>query len=327
MRILSGMRPTGQLHIGHLSVLENWVRLQEEGNECYYFISDWHALTTHYDETESLKGHIQEMLLDWLAAGLDPDKSVLFLQSWVKEHAELHLLFSMFTPVSWLERVPTYKDQIRQLGEEGKDVATYGFLGYPLLMSADILIYRAEGVPVGEDQLPHLEFCREVARRFNYLYRVNLFPEPQALLARVPSLPGIDGRKMSKSYGNVIPLSASPEEVEEKVRMMVTDPARIRRSDPGHPEVCLVYTYHKIYNPQDLGEIEESCRKALIGCVDCKKRLADRLNRVLDPLRERRSRWKDRGEELRELLVAGSQKARKEAALTMERVREAMGLF
>ncbi|CEP68057.1 Tryptophan-tRNA ligase [Moorella glycerini] len=325
MRILSGMRPTGRLHIGHLSVLENWVRLQEE-NECFYFISDWHALTTGYDNTAELQENIRAMLLDWLGAGLDPERSTLFVQSHVKEHAELHLLFSMFTPLSWLERVPTYKDQIQQLGKEGKDVSTYGFLGYPLLMAADILIYLADAVPVGEDQLPHLEFCREVARRFNHLYKTSLFPEPQALLAKVAMLPGIDGRKMSKSYHNDIPMSASSEEVWERVRLMITDPARIHKTDPGHPEVCLVHRYHEIYNGEEVEETRVNCRGGRIGCVPCKKRLSEKINAVLEPVRERRARWAARPELVEEILAAGAAKARTTAGRTMTMVREAMGV-
>jgi len=324
-RILSGMRPTGRLHIGHLSVLENWVRLQEE-HECYYFIADWHALTTAYDSPEELQGNIRSMLLDWLSAGLEPERSTIFVQSHVKEHAELHLLFSMITPLSWLERVPTYKDQVQQLGQEGKDISTYGFLGYPLLQAADILIYKASAVPVGEDQLPHLEFCREVARRFNHLYRVALFPEPKALLSRVSLLPGIDGRKMSKSYRNDIPLEATPEEVAEKVRLMITDPARIHKTDPGHPEVCVVHTYHEIYNREEVEETRVSCRAGAIGCVACKRRLADRLNEVLEPLRERRQRLMQRPELLEDILQAGAARAREVAGSTIAEVRAAMGV-
>jgi len=324
-RILSGMRPTGRLHIGHLMVLENWVKLQEE-YECFYFIADWHALTTAYEETEELKANIHYMLVDWLSAGLNPNLSTIFIQSHIKEHAELHLLFSMFTPLSWLERVPTYKDQLQQLGQEGKDVSTYGFLGYPLLQAADILIYKADAVPVGEDQLPHLEFCREVARRFNYLYKTQLFPEPQALLSRVPLLPGIDGRKMSKSYRNDIPLSATPEEVRERVRLMVTDPARIHKTDPGHPEVCVVHTYHEIFNPEELEETRKSCRAGAIGCVPCKARLAEKINAYLEPVRERREKFLHNPGILEDILAQGSARARAIAQQTMLEVRAAMGL-
>ncbi|MCG0278234.1 MAG: tryptophan--tRNA ligase [Thermanaeromonas sp.] len=324
-RILSGMRPTGRLHIGHLMVLENWVKLQGE-YECFYFIADWHALTTAYEETGELQENIRNMLVDWLSAGLDPELSTIFIQSHVKEHAELHLLFSMFTPLSWLERVPTYKDQLQQLGQEGKDVSTYGFLGYPLLQAADILIYKADAVPVGEDQLPHLEFCREVARRFNYLYKTRLFPEPQALLSRVPLLPGIDGRKMSKSYRNDIPLSATPEEVTERVRLMVTDPARIHKTDPGHPEVCVVHTYHEIFNPDEIEDTRKSCREGAIGCVPCKARLAEKINAYLEPVRERREKFLRNPGILDDIVAQGSDRARAVARRTMEEVRAAMGL-
>lgn len=254
-RILSGMRPTGKLHIGHLSVLENWKHLQED-YDSYFMVADWHALTTSFDETENLKEYIFEMVVDWLAVGLDPEKSAIFVQSQVKEHAELLLLFSMTTPLSWLERVPTYKDQIESFKEKGKDIRTFGFLGYPLLQSADILLYRADAVPVGEDQLPHIEMTREIARRFNHLYKDKMFPEPKGLLGKTKMLPGIDGRKMSKSYHNEISISADADEIWEKVRMMITDPARIRKDDPGHPEVCTVFTYQSIYNEGNLEVIE-----------------------------------------------------------------------
>ena len=259
-RIFSGMRPTGRLHIGHLSVLENWVLLQKD-YDCVYGIVDWHALTTAYENPEEIRYNTREMLLDWLSAGLDPEKSIIMVQSHVKQHAELHLLLSMMTPLSWLERVPTYKDQIQQLGKEGKDLSTYGFLGYPLLMTADILVYKADTVPVGEDQLPHLELSREIARRFNYMYKKEIFPEPQAKLSKIPLLPGVDKRKMSKSYNNDIPIASNKEEIETKVRMMITDPGRVKKDDPGNPEVCVVYTYHKIYNPSEVEEIGQSCRQ------------------------------------------------------------------
>ncbi|GAW93910.1 tryptophan--tRNA ligase [Calderihabitans maritimus] len=322
-RILSGMRPTGKLHIGHLSVLENWVRFQDE-YECFYTIVDWHALTTAYDDTSAIKENVREMLLDWLSVGLDPEKSTIFLQSDVKEHAELYLLFAMITPLSWLERCPTYKDQVQQLGKQGKDISTYGFLGYPLLQAADILVYKADTVPVGEDQLPHLELCREIARRFNFIYKTELFPEPQAKLSRVPLLPGIDARKMSKSYGNEIPISATREEIFEKVRMMVTDPGRIRRHDPGNPEVCVVHTYNQIYNPEEVEERVTQCRQAEIGCVACKKRLAEKLDEALAPYREKRAELAQNPALLEEILEEGARRARAVASETMKEVREAM---
>jgi len=323
--ILSGMRPTGPLHIGHLSVLENWAALQED-YKCFFMVADWHALTTAYEDTALIPEYINNVLLDWLAAGLDPTKSTIFIQSHVKEHAELSLLLGMNIPLSWLERVPSYKDQIQQLGKQGKDINTYGFLGYPLLMAADILLYRADTVPVGEDQLPHLEFTREVARRFNHLYKAEIFPEPQAKLARIPSLPGIDGRKMSKSYHNDIALRASAEEVWERVRNMITDPARIRKSDPGNPDICTVYTYQKIYNQDIVEEIAASCRGGQIGCIECKKRLAKTLNDKLDPIRERRAEYEQHPERIQDIISQGCKAAQEEAAKTLALVRQAMHL-
>lgn len=323
--IFSGMRPTGRLHIGHLSVLENWVKLQDE-YRCYFGIVDWHALTTSFDNTEELPQNVSQMLLDWLSVGLDPEKSPIFVQSHIKQHAELHLLLSMITPLSWLERVPTFKDQIQQLGSQGKDISTYGFLGYPLLMAADILAYRADTVPVGEDQLPHIEFAREIARRFNYLYNTELFPEPQAKLAKISMLPGVDGRKMSKSYNNDIHLSSTTEDILSKVQMMVTDPQRIKKTDPGHPEVCMVHTYQDIYNPKQLDEIRTSCRAGQIGCVDCKKRLARVLDEMLAPIRERRVYYQGRPGLLQEILDTGAKEAVKVTEETLRLVRRAMNL-
>lgn len=323
--IFSGMRPTGRLHIGHLSVLENWVKLQDEYN-CFFGIVDWHALTTAFDNTSELQDNIKMMLLDWLSVGLEPEKSPIFVQSSIKQHAELHLLLSMITPLSWLERVPTFKDQIQQLGEQGKDISTYGFLGYPLLMASDILIYRADIVPVGEDQIPHLEFAREIARRFNRLYDVEIFPEPKAKIAKIAMLPGVDGRKMSKSYNNDIHLGATPEEIWERVQMMVTDPQRIRKTDLGHPEVCMVFTYQKIYNSAEAEEIETSCKGGQIGCVQCKKRLANVLDDMLAPIRQRREEYSQKPERLREVLEDGAVRARKASEETMELVRKAMNI-
>jgi len=324
--ILSGMRPTGKLHIGHLSVLENWVKLQEE-YDCYYAITDWHALTTSFEDTSAIRENIYEMALDWLSAGIDPQKSAVFVQSDVKEHAELHLLLSMITPLSWLERVPTFKDQINQFKEEGRDISTYGFLGYPLLMAADILVYKANLVPVGEDQLPHLEFSREVVRRFNYIYGKEILVEPQALIPRFPVLPGIDGRKMSKSYQNDIAIDSTEEEVRGKVRLMVTDPARIHKTDPGHPEVCTVFLYHEVYNEKEKNEIESLCRAGKIGCVACKENLARKLNLFLTPLRQKRKELQEEPGLIYDILTAGAEKARQKASLTLKEVREAMGLF
>ncbi|MHB1652260.1 MAG: tryptophan--tRNA ligase [Desulfitobacteriaceae bacterium] len=322
-RIFSGMRPTGALHIGHLSVLQNWVALQSE-NECYFGIVDWHALTTGYEDRLDFQGLIRQIALDWLSVGIDPEKSAILVQSHVKEHAELHLLFSMFTPLSWLERVPTYKDQLQQLGKiGGKDLTTYGFLGYPLLQAADILVYKADAVPVGEDQLPHIEFCREVARRFNYLYGP-VFPEPKSLVGKVPLLPGVDGRKMSKSYHNVISLTASPGEIKERVQQMITDPARLRKTDPGHPEVCVVHKFHEIYT-SEIAEVSESCRAGKVGCVACKAQLATHLEKLLTPFRERRAYWEEPGR-VEKVLQEGADRAQTVAARTMKDVRQAMGL-
>ncbi len=321
--ILSGMRPTGRLQLGNLlGALDNWVKLQEEYH-CYFSVVDWHALTTDYENPGDVKGNIKEMVIDWLSAGLDPEKCVIFRQSEVKEHAELHLLLSMLTPLSWLERCPTYKDQIVQLKE--KDLATYGFLGYPLLQAADILIYKADVVPVGEDQAPHIELTREVARRFNYFYG-QVFPEPGTLLNTVKLLPGVDGRKMSKSYGNTINMSAEPQEIKEKVRMMVTDPQRIRKDDPGNPEVCTVYAFHKIFNLQGTEEIEEVCRKGKIGCVQCKNNLAEKMIEYLRPIYEKRRELEKNPQYIMNILEEGRQKAWDKASQTMAQVREAMRL-
>lgn len=316
------MRPTGALHLGHLvGALSNWVAMQEE-YECIYGIVDWHALTTEYQDVDNIKTNVLEIAIDWLAAGIDPEVSTLMVQSLVPEHAELHLLFSMFTPLPWLERVPTYKEQIQQLKE--KDLKTYGFLGYPLLQSADILIYRADRVPVGEDQLSHIELCREIARRFNHLYEP-VFPEPQAELTRSPRLPGTDGRKMSKSYGNVILLSESPEAIRKKIMPMVTDPARVRRSDPGNPEVCPVFDHHKIFTDSEGQKwAAHGCRTAGIGCVDCKNLLLENLLPVIEPIHERRKELEKEPSAVMEILVEGSRRARSIASATLSRVRQAM---
>ena len=265
----------------------------------------------------------REITLDWLSVGIDPEKAAVFIQSEVKEHAELHLLFSMFTPLSWLERVPTYKSQIQQLTEQGKDIYTYGFLGYPLLQAADILLYKADAVPVGEDQLPHIELTREVARRFNHLFG-KVFPEPQGLVGKVPLLPGVDGRKMSKSYHNDISLTDSTEEVKKRVQQMITDPARLRKTDPGHPEVCIVDKFHQIYTPE-VAEVEENCRAGKIGCVACKRHLAENLEKVLSPLRERRSYWAEPGR-VEKVLAEGAERARAAAVESMKEVRSVMRL-
>jgi tryptophanyl-tRNA synthetase len=323
-RVLSGFRPTGPLHIGHLvGALESWVRLQDS-HDCFFAICDWHALTSEYEDTSRLRENVLSMAVDWLAAGLDPGRCTLFVQSQVPEHAELHLLLSMIVPLAWLERVPTYKEQQQQIAD--RDLGNYGFLGYPVLQAADILVYRAELVPVGEDQLAHLELCREIARRFNALYGA-VFPEPQALTTRVPRLPGTDGRKMSKSYGNAVHLSDPAEETRRKILTMVTDPARKRRSDPGNPDVCPVFDFHKAFSSTEtIAMVNVECRRAGIGCVDCKTALLGHLEPVLAPFQERRALYARDPDRVRAVLAEGARRARDEARATMSRVREAMGL-
>ncbi len=393
-RIVSGMRPTGRLHLGHYrGVLKNWVELQHS-YECFFFVADWHALTTHYDDPSIIETSVWEMVVDWLAAGVSPGAAKLFIQSRVPEHAELHLLLSMITPLGWLERVPTYKDQQEKLRE--KDLATYGFLGYPLLQAADVLIYRAGGVPVGEDQVSHIELTREVARRFNHLYgrepgfeekaeaavakmgkknarmyrqhRKNylekgdqdalavakallegqqnisigdkerlfgylegsgkiILPEPQALLTEAAKMPGLDGQKMSKSYDNTISLRDAPEEVEKKIRTMPTDPARVRLTDPGDPEKCPVWQFHLIYSDNDTREwVQEGCRNATIGCLDCKGPVIDAVKAELKPIHERAREYERDHKAVRTIIAEGCDAARDVARDTLEEVRAAMGL-
>ncbi|MBI5407005.1 MAG: tryptophan--tRNA ligase [Nitrospirae bacterium] len=323
-RVLSGMRPTGKLHLGNFSgALENWKRLQET-YECFFFVADWHALSTDYAKTSDLRENVHLMLVDWLAAGLDPRKSTIFIQSYVPEHAELHILLSMITPIPWLERVPTYKEQQQELKD--KDLSTYGFLGYPLLQSADILVYKADYVPVGIDQLPHLELTREIARRFNHLYKP-VFPEPQPLMTEFPKIPGTDGRKMSKSYSNAIYLSDTREVVWEKLRTMVTDPKRIKRSDPGDPEICPVYGLHRVYSPQDIiKQVDVGCRTAGIGCIECKQWLNTALTEKLEPIWERRSRYLNDFSLVKGIAEAGAKRAREAASSVLAEVRAAIGL-
>lgn len=318
--ILSGMQPTGRLHLGNYEgALKNWVALQDQF-EMYCCIVDWHALTAEYENTADLPEKIRQMAIDYLAAGLDPERTAIFVQSHVKEHAELHLLFSMIIPIPWLERVPSYKEKSEELGLD-----SYGFLGYPLLQAADILVYRAGWVPVGKDQLPHIELTREVARRFNTLYG-EVFPEPQAKLTPFAAVPGIDGRKMSKSYGNEISLSMSEDETRARLKKMFTDPQKLRKGDPGRPEICPVYDLHKIYNPGHETEIAPPCRTGELGCVDCKMTLADKLNGVLRPVRERRAELEKDTAAVNRALDTGAQRARARAADTMTAVREAMHL-
>lgn len=318
------MRPTGKLHLGHLvGALQNWVQLQDR-YESYHFVADWHALTTHYEDTSDLRSNIEEMVMDWLAVGLDPQKAVFFVQSRLPEHAELHVLFSMVTPLGWLERVPTYKEQLENIRD--RDLHTYGFLGYPVLQAADILMYKADYVPVGEDQLPHIELTREITRRFNTYYG-QVFPEPQALLTPTPRLPGTDGRRMAKSYGNAIFLSDPPAAVASKVADMLTDPARKRRTDPGNPDVCPVFDHHKIFSPQAvIDRVNRECRTAAIGCVDCKKLMALHLNQTLAPIQERRKPFEENPRGVWDVLEAGTSKARGIAQTTMREVRAAVKL-
>ena len=322
--VLSGMRATGPIHLGnYFGAVKNWVDLQDRYRS-FFFIADWHALTTDYADPSQVGDNSLEVLADWLAAGLDPEKSVIFVQSLVPEHAELHLLLSMITPLGWLERVPTYKEQIRQL--ENKDLSTYGFLGYPVLQTADILLYRADMVPVGEDQASHLELSREITRRFNS-YFGDIFPEPKALFTPTPKVPGLDGRKMSKSYGNQINISDSPDTIRQKCKSMFTDPTRIRRKDPGHPETCNLYAFHRLVSPSDVQErVDRECRLAQIGCVEDKAILADQFIAYLAPMRERREALMADPSTLLDILSEGSRKARERAGETMERVRSALSI-
>ncbi len=393
-RVLSGMRPTGSLHLGHYhGVLKNWIRLQHE-YECLFFVADWHALTTQYDDPRGIESATWQMVVDWLAAGVDPSRATLFIQSQVIEHAELHLLLSMMTPLGWLERVPTYKDQQEKLSE--KDLSTYGFLGYPLLQSADILIYRANQVPVGEDQVPHIEFSREIARRFNHLYgkepgyeekaeaavkklggkKAKLYQElrtryqqagddealesakallgetqnlslgdkerlygflegggkmiltePEALLTEASKMPGLDGQKMSKSYGNTISLREEPEAVSKKIRTMPTDPARVRRNDPGTPEKCPVWQLHQVYSGDEVKSwVQQGCTSAGIGCIECKQPVIDAVLKELAPIQERARAYTEEPDTVKNIIADGCEKARDLARETMRDVRESMGL-
>ena len=321
-RIVSGMRPTGKLHLGHFhGVLSNWLELQRNF-DCFFFAADWHSLTTEYANTDGIKDSIHEMVLDWLAFGIDPEKSLIFEQSMVPQHAELNLILSMITPVSWLERNPTYKEMQENLST--KDLSTFGFLGYPVLMASDIIVYKAERVPVGQDQIPHLEITREIARRFNNLYG-EVFPEPAALLTETPKVLGLDGRKMSKSYGNAIFLSDDAEETRKKVMSMVTDTLRPYRKDPGEPDRCVAFTLHSLYVPQEKrDEIVVACRGAQLGCVDCKKILAGCMVDTLAPFRARREELTGQSGLVEEVLAEGSRRATLVAKQTMVEVRAAL---
>ena len=322
-RVLSGMQPSGLMHLGnHLGALENWKGLQEQ-YDCYFFVADWHALSTNYADTSRVREFVREMLIDWLAAGIDPSRSTVFVQSRIPEHAILHLLLSMMTPVSWLERNPTYKEKQEEIKE--KDLGTYGFLGYPVLQAADILLYKPDFVPVGKDQLPHLELTREIARRFNDIYKTPVFPEPKEHLTKFPKVLGTDGRKMSKSYHNTINLSDAEPVVRQKLKTMVTDPARVRRTDPGNPDICPVYEFHKIYSSTAVQEqIAKDCRAAAIGCIDCKKQVADKMVEQMTPMWDARAKLTKDPEQLEAIVQAGSQRASEVAKATLHEVNEAM---
>ena len=324
-RVLSGMRPTGKLHLGnYFGALKTWLKLQERA-ESFFFIADWHAITTSYHDLSFLKQNTLDMMADWLACGINPERSTLFVQSFVKEHAELYLILGMVVPVKWLERNPTYKEMMENLKD--RELATYGFLGYPVLQAADILMYKADVVPVGIDQVPHLELTREIARRFNNLFGA-VFPEPRPFLSEAPKLPGLDGRKMSKSYGNCIYLSDTEEEVNKKVMSMFTDPSRVRKTDPGHPETCPVFAYHKIFtDSKRVSEIELECKSAEIGCVQCKRELAKNLNSFLDPIRERRNYYISHKGEMVDIFIEGADRAREIAVSTMEEIRDLMNFL
>lgn len=323
-RIVSGMRPTGNIHLGHLhGALLNWKSLQDE-YECFYFIADWHALTSEYAHPEIIRETTYQIIIDWISMGLDPEKCTFFIQSQIKEHAELTLIFSMITPLSWLERNPTYKEQLKEITQ--RDLYTYGFLGYPVLQAADILIYKANGVPVGEDQAPHVELTREIARRFNYLYG-DVFPVPEVMLTPTSKLLGIDRRKMSKSYENAIFLKDSMEEIDQKVSQMITDPQRARRDDPGNPEVCNVFSFHEIYTDEaTVQELKEKCRSAGIGCVDCKELMGSNLKKGLQPIRAKRLELESNMKQVIDIMEAGNEQARSIVRKTMAEVREAVKL-
>ena len=317
------MRPTGKLHLGHLvGALNNWVKLQDD-YQCFYMIADWHALMSEYGDPRKLKEYSYEMVRDFVASGLDPEKSVIFVQSHVPEHLELAMIFADITPLAWVERVPTYKEQLREI--KGRDLTTYGFLGYPVLQAADIAVYRADAVPVGVDQVPHLELTREIVRRFNGLYKEKLFPEPEAILTKTPKLLGLDNRKMSKSYANFIALSDTPEEIKKKVSVMITDPQRIKLNDKGHPEICNVFSYYTTFvKPADVTKVKEWCEGALKGCTECKKGLADILVESLEPIRNKRDKMSD--SQVGDIIADGAKRARKAASETMREVKRLINL-
>jgi tryptophanyl-tRNA synthetase len=318
LRIVSGMRPTGKLHLGHfIGVIKNWIKLQDK-YDAFYFVADWHALSTKYDEGLDLNELSIELVKEWIACGIDPERATLFRQSNIKEHAELYLVLNMITPVSWLERNPTYKDAMLQ--PEYKEKNNAGFLTYPVLQTADIILYDANLVPIGEDQKPHLEIAREIVRRFHYLFKKEIFVEPKELLTEIPRLPGLDGRKMAKSFNNAINLDDDETTIWAKVRSAKTDPARIKKTDPGHPEVCIVFEYHKAFNPEEVEEIEASCRAGTIGCVECKKRCAAKINELLKPIREKKASLKT--DEVLDIINEGNKKAKNIASKKMEEVNK-----
>jgi tryptophanyl-tRNA synthetase len=323
-RVVSGMRPSGRLHLGHLvGALDNWRKLQQT-HQCYFFVADWHALTSEYADTSQIREYIREIAIDWLSVGIDPELATLFIQSRIPEHAELHLILSMITPLPWLERNPTYKEQLQEMTT--RDLSTYGFLGYPVLQAADILIYKANFVPVGVDQMPHIELTREIARRFNSLYGEVLMV-PEGMLTQFPKVPGLDGRKMSKSYQNVIMLSDSAVEIRGKIRPMVTDPARARRTDPGNPEACPVFDLHRIYTPSALhGGLIEGCKTASIGCLDCKEVLLGHLLGATEEILAKRQELAASPKRIDEILEEGSLRAQQEAARTLSQIKEAVGI-
>jgi tryptophanyl-tRNA synthetase len=324
-RLLSGMRPTGPLHLGHLvGALRNWARLQEE-YQCFFMVADWHAHMSEYEHPGDLRKYTVDNVLDWMSCGLDARKSTIFVQSRVKEHTQLHLLFSNITPLGWLERCPTYKEQLRELTT--RDLHTYGFLGYPVLQAADILLYKAQAVPVGQDQLAHLELTRELLRRFEHIYKKKIFPEPQGLLTETPKLLGIDRRKMSKSYNNFIALSDSPDTLRRKTAQMITDPQRIKKTDPGHPQICNVFSYYKIFKPEAEQQLAQDCTQAKLGCTDCKQRLAALLNAVLAPIRQKREELSRHSSRIPDILKEGEKKAGKVAGETLAEVRKLIGLY
>lgn len=323
-RILSGMRPTGALHIGHLfGALNNWVPMQDK-YDCFFMVADWHALMSEYENPAKIQENITECVIDWLSCDIDYKKSTVFVQSHVPQHLELAMIFSDITPLAWLERCPTYKEQLRE--QKTRDLATYGFLGYPVLQAADIALYKADVVPVGEDQLAHLELTREIVRRFKHLYKKDVFPEPEALLTKTPRILGFDNRKMSKTFDNFIALSDSPDVIKKKVTAMITDPARVKRIDCGHPEVCNVFSYYKIFKPEITASLHKECTTAAIGCIDDKKRLADIIIALLEPIQNERRKYSADKNEIQKILSEGAKKATDVASDTVKQVRKLVGL-